>query len=316
MKMSEELATVRDLIGVGIPFAFNVNKKNILLEIQYNNYVKSKPIYKSELRKLIKDLSNLINSPTLTDYNNTLLQYGFKIITPNDICSYYISDETIKEKQYFNDTRNIIIFNKKKFCKITNDDDLIFIQEGQYLLNLSAYIKPINKEDITSISENPNIYCEFEKTLLSLYKHLDSIAELSSEQILCLWSLAKNKADFDIEPLESNITNTNAAEISKKFDNIVFTNMSYNDYVFNKKFHITKAGLLGAEQIPITIYDVLTNNLPNLKKLSKLDDKVIFNIKNKGLAGFIEYQYNTPENVPLDYYINIDYLQYYPYWKK
>ena len=48
--MSEELATVRDLIGVGIPFVFNVNKKNILLEIQYNNYVKSKPIYKSELK--------------------------------------------------------------------------------------------------------------------------------------------------------------------------------------------------------------------------------------------------------------------------
>ena len=313
--MSEELATVRDLIGVGIPFAFNVNKKNILLEIQYNNYVKSKPIYKSELRKLIKDLSNLINSPILTDYNNTLLQYGFKV-TSNNTCKYCIFNETIRERQYFSDRSNIIVFNKKNFCKINSEYDSIFIQEGQYLLDLSTYTDFIDKECLISCFENQNMNWAFEKTMFSLYKHLDSIAELSSEQILCLWSLAMNKANFDIEPLESNITNTNASEISKKFDNIVFTKMSYNDYVFNKKFHITKAGLLGAEQIPITIYDVLTNNLPNLKNLSKLDDKIISNIKNKGLAGFIEYQYNTPENVPLDYYINVDDLQYYPYWKK
>ena len=52
------------------------------------------------------------------------------------------------------------------------------------------------------------------------------------------------------------------------------------------------------------------------KKLSKLEDKVISNVKNKGLAGFIEYQFNTPETCILDYYINTNDLKYYPYWKK
>lgn len=316
MKMSEELATVRDLIGVGIPFTFNVNKKNILLEIQYNNYVKSKPIYQSELKKLLKDLSNLPDISIYTNCYNTLLQYGFKV-TSNDTCKYCIFNETIIERQYFSDRSNIIVFNKKNFCKITSEYDSIFIQEGQYLLDLSTYTDFIDKECLISRFGNQNMNREFEKTMLSLYKHLDSIAELSSEQILCLWLLAKYEANFNIEPSENSIISTKAAEISKEFDNIVFTQMSYDEYSSNeKKFHIAKSIITGAEQIHITIYDVLTNNLPNLKKLSKLDDKVISNIKNKGLAGFIEYQYNTPENVPLDYYISVDDLQYYPYWKK
>lgn len=314
--MCKELATVRDLIGVDLPFTFNVNKKNILQKIQYKNYIKSKPIYKSELKKLIKELLNLPNSSTFTNYDNTLLQYGFKV-TSNDTCEYYIYNETIRERQYFSDRSNIIVFNKKNFCKITSEYDSIFIQEGQYLLDLSTYTDFIDKECLISCFENQNMNCEFEKTMFSLYKHLDSIAKLSSEQILCLWFLAKNKADFDIEPSESSIISTKAAEIFKEFDNIVFTQMSYDEYSSNeKKFHIAKSRISGAERIHVTLYDVLTNNFPNLEKLSKLEDKVISNIKNKGLAGFIEYQYNTPETCILDYYIDTNDLKFYPYWKK
>lgn len=315
MKMSEELATVRDLIGLIITFKFDVGDKNILKRLQsVNDYIKDEPIYKEDLDKLISDMQNDFKSKPIRDFSETYLKNGF-IYAPLENCKYTSNTDGIFEEQGdLKGVQNIVLVNKKTFCKLTFDDDSIFVREGKYLAylnNVTHYMYADTKEILYSASQYDlaHIYYNFQAIMQSCYKYLNSITDLTDEQILSLWHIA---IGHHYKNTFSNELETNSKIVQEIFDKInkdSFTQISYKEYKDKMDVHITKSIMQGAaKRIPITAYALITNEIPYVENISSLN--------YVDLTEYIENQYKAPKDKPLKDFINVEDLKYYPYWKK
>lgn len=313
--MSKELATVRDLMNLTITVKFDVRDKDILQRLQcFDYYIKDEPIYKEDLDKLISDMQDDAKNNAPTNFSESYSKNGF-IYAPIKDCKYTINTDGIFEDLGVSNYFQIIIsFNKKTFCKFTFDDDSIFVHEGKYLAyldNVTHYIHADTKEILYSASlyNLASIYYNFQTIMQSCYKYLNSITDLTDEQILSLWHIAIGH-HYEIFPDELKTNSKIMQEIFDKINKDSFTQISYKEYKDKMDVHITKSIMQGAaKRIPITAYNLITNEIPYDENISSLDNYV-------NLTEYIENQYKAPKDKPLKDFIKVDDLEFYPYWKK
>lgn len=307
--MCKELATVRDLIDLDLDMSisFDVGNKDVLKCIQVKPYIKDEPIYKKDIHKLNNDDTWGDDYCSLSA-SEFCLKHGFKY-EPTKNCKYTINSRGIFEEQEdFKYFQNVISFNKKTFCKYTFDDDFIFVREGKYLAylnNVTHYMYADTKDILYTVDVSDlNViyyYYYFHNLMQSCYKYLNSIADLTKNQILSLWHIAIEQACRNIFSEENETNSKIMQEIFDKINKDSFTQISYKEYKDNMDVHIMKSRISGAEQIFITAYNLITN--------SSYDNASILSL-------YIENQYKAPKDKPLKNFINTNDLKYYPYWKK
>lgn len=326
-----QLATVRDLIENGSQYNwdFNIIKNDIIVYLRYHNYPRYEIRETLSKADLLEYISKRVCFKKHTLKQNELSDFCIKINNTNvisvnntdQILKYHICSTRIHpHKNHLK--KDYIIYNKNKFCTFYFDSNFIVFYENAKLFNTLNQNSFTLKENISNeinkelLTMSDSIYTNKFRVLLNFcYQYVDTITMLQSYiNILLNISLDRIVSNTDIKSL-SQFLSANINPYTMHTKNEILGNVNTERYKEVTTLILKTKMMFPENGISISNYNLIMNIMPTISK--KIPNK----IKSKKISDFLDKEYFNEINdalkkhSALNFFIEPNDLEYYPYWR-
>lgn len=289
---------------------FDIDSDDNIIRVGYENFIRNGKLTDEELNSCL-DTFKLRNSLAIKPLRQKLNEQGFYLSKRK--CMYRIYNNKI----FDSNCHAITLYNGYNYCRIIIDENILYVEESTKLSNLKN-IYTIDLDNITVLILK--IFKDKRSALTRLidicFQNIKSITELSKDAIKYLLQLDcitlhndkriyTNKLHVTEDEANKYLAKMNCQsnEMQEIFRTYkpkylmatTFNNFSTTDWI------AAKANISGIKQQKLNANNLISNVLNKKKTVSDLLNEYISIIKAQS---------------DMTYYININDLKFYPYWKE